>query len=336
MKTPALRTILFSLAALTMFSVSFMAHAQEGHTVTLGAVIDRKSVFATVESVDEAAARTRIGGTITELLVDEGVMVKAGDVVAQVSDPKIALRLKSLDAQISSLKSQWGLAKTARDRSQNLFANGTIPKVRYDQQMTAFDVVDQALKQARAERQVMVEQQSEGAVKAPSDGRILTVTVTTGAVVLPGETVATMAASAYILRMQLPERHATALAVGDGVLVAERGLGALSSDSANKLRTGTVLQVYPEIKGGRVAADIEVAGLGDFFVGERIRVYVSTGKRSTFVVPEAYLFRRYGLTYVRLEDGSEVVVQPGLPADGGVEVLSGVREGDHLILPAVK
>lgn len=312
------------------------ALAQDVFKVELTAVEDRKSVFATVESVDEATARARIGGTITELMVDEGVEVKAGDLVARVSDPKIALRMKSLDAQISSLQSQYTLAKTERDRSQDLFANGTIPKVRLDQAMTAYEVVDQGLKSVRAERQVLSEQLAEGAVYAPGDGRILKVNVTEGAVVMPGETVASMAASSYILRMQLPERHATALQVGDPVLVAERGLGALSSDSAAKLRTGIVWLIYPEIKGGRVAADIEVAGLGDFFVGERIRVYISTGARATFVVPEHFLFARFGLTYVRLEDGSEVVVQPGLPATGGVEILSGLREGDTLLLPVTK
>ena len=332
MKTPVFR----AFVAAFVVSVSAPVMAQETFKVELTAVEDRKSVFATVESVDEAAARARIGGTITELLIDEGVEVKAGELLARVSDPKIALRMKSLDAQIKSLKSQYALARAESERSKDLFANGTIPKVRLDQALTAFEVVDQGLRSVRAERQVLSEQLSEGAVYAPGDGRILKVKVTTGAVVLPGETIATMAASAYILRMQLPERHATALQVGDPVLVAERGLGALSTDSAGKLRTGIVWLVYPEIKQGRVSADVEVAGLGDFFVGERIRVYVSTGARATFVVPEEYLFRRFGLTYVRLEDGSEVVVQPGLPATGGIEVLSGVREGDRLLLPVTK
>ena len=332
MKSPVFRAFFAAIA----MSIATPVLAQETFKVELSAVEDRKSVFATVESVDEAAARARIGGTITELLVDEGVEVKAGALVARVSDPKIALRIKSLDAQISSLRSQYDLSKAAHDRSVELFANGTIPKVRLDQAMTAFEVVDQGLKSVRAERQVLSEQLAEGAVYAPGDGRILKVKVTKGAVVLPGETIATMAASAYILRMQLPERHATALRVGDAVLVAGRGLGALSPDNAGHLRTGIVALVYPEIKQGRVAADIEVAGLGDFFVGERIRVYVSTGARETFVVPEQFLFRRFGLTYVRLQGGSEVVVQTGLPAAGGIEVLSGVREGDLLILPASK
>ena len=56
--------------------------------------------------------------------------------------------------------------------------------------------------------------------------------------------------------------------------------------------------VYPEIQGGRVIADVEVAGLGDYFVGERTRVYIDTGKRRTIVVPPPIVYRRAGVNYV--------------------------------------
>ncbi len=81
---------------------------------------------------------------------------------------------------------------------------------------------------------------------------------------------------------------------------------------------------------GRVVADVDVARPGDFFVGERVPVYVSTGDRRTIVVPDGYVYRRHGLAYVRLEDGGEVVVQTGPETEAGVEILSGLRPGDVL------
>jgi len=129
--------------------------------------------------------------------------------------------------------------------------------------------------------------------------------------------------------MQLPERHARFLKAGDAVLVGERGLQG--ADGA--VRQGTVRLVYPQVDRGRVIADVDVAGLGDFFVGERVKVYVSAGGRESFVVPESFLFRRFGIDHVRLKDGAEVVVQAGQPAEGGVEILSGLRDGDVLVKP---
>ena len=55
---------------------------------------------------------------------------------------------------------------------------------------------------------VITQQVEEGDVLAPAQGRVLTIPVTVGAVVMPGETIAKIAANAYVLRLELPERHA--------------------------------------------------------------------------------------------------------------------------------
>ena len=97
------------------------------------------------------------------------------------------------------------------------------------------------------------------------------------------------------------------------------------------LRRGRVVLVYPEIEQGRVIADVEVEGLGDYFVGERTRVYVATGTREALVVPDGYVYRRFGVSYVKLKDGTEVVVQVGMPVEGGIEILAGLHDGDVVV-----
>ncbi len=51
------------------------------------------------------------------------------------------------------------------------------------------------------------------------------------------------------------------------------------------------------------------------------------------MVPEDYVYRRFGVSYAKLKDGTEVVVQVGLPVDGGIEILAGLREGDVVVTP---
>ena len=109
--------------------------------------------------------------------------------------------------------------------------------------------------------------------------------------------------------------------------IAERG--ALSGGGAAS--DGEIVTVYPELEAGQVVVDIRTPGLGDFFVGERIRLDIATGQRDTIVVPESHLDLRHGVTFAKLENGNEIVVQPGVRSDGEVEVLAGLRPGDRLI-----
>jgi multidrug efflux pump subunit AcrA (membrane-fusion protein) len=187
-------------------------------------------------------------------------------------------------------------------------------------------VVEQEIAARRAERAVIEEREAEGRVLAPAAGRVLQVPMTQGMNVQPGETVATVATADYVLRARLPERHARFLAEGDAVRIAARGL--LTSEIVGE---GTITQVYPELEAGRVVADVAAAGLGDYFVGERVRLEVATGGRRAVVVPPAYLDKRFGVTFARLEGGEEVVVQPGSEVDGGVEILAGLHPGDTLV-----
>lgn len=289
---------------------------------------DLKAVAATVESVRETAARARLGGTVTSLATDEGQHVEAGQRLATIADTKLAPQIGGAEARIKSQEAERDLARTELQRSSELFAKGAGTQMRLDAARTRLEVAERAVAAANSERTVLAEHSGEGAVLAPTNGRVLKVHVTEGSVVLPGDLIATIAVENYILRLALPERHARFIKVGDGVLVGPRALD--TAGPSPPVRTGVVRKVYPRIENGRVIADVTVEGLGDFFVGERVPVHVGTGSRDAYVVPREALTRRFGLDTVHLKGGVEVVVQTGQITGDGVEVLSGLRDGDVL------
>ena len=311
---------------LTAFGASALAQAE--FRVTVSELDDHKSVFGTVQSVDVVAARARIGGTTRGLAVDEGSAVRAGEVIATVEDPKLGLQMASLDARLRALDAQRKLAQTELDRMQKLRVSGTISQARLDEAQTNLNVVTGNRAALVAERAVLEEQMAEGAVLAPATGRVLRVQVTEGVVVMPGEPVAVIAAERYVLRIELPERHARFIREGDEVLIGERGLAPGDADSQRK---GTITQVYPEMFHGRVIADVEATGLGDYFVGERTRVHVATGKRETILVPAELIHQRYGVAFVLVKGEGEVMVQPGQRLGDEIEILSGLKPGDILL-----
>ncbi len=288
-------------------------------------IVDRKIVFATVESVDRTVARTRIAGTLEELAVDEGDAVVEGQVLARIEDPKLRLEQIAVEAQIEALEADRELARIELDRARTLRQRNAVPQARVDEALANFRVIEARIAAERARREVILQQLEEGKVRAPVDGRVLEVRVTEGTVMLPGEVVAEIATERYILRARLPERHARFVAEGDTVWIGARGLA-----TGEPVGRGRIVKVYPELDSGRVVVDIEASGIGSYFVGERARVAVDTGTRSVFLVPPAYVGQRFGVDYVVLESGEEVIVQRGMMRDGRLEILAGLEAGDRL------
>jgi RND family efflux transporter MFP subunit len=312
------------------------ALADEAFVAAPQMVADEKAVFATVESANVIPARARIGGTVVELSVQRGDHVDQDQVLATVVDEKLALQIKALDAQISGLQAELSKAKIDLDRAQELFGKGTTSKASLDAAQTAFDVATNSLKSRTAQRSVVEQQINEGKVLAPTAGRVLTVPVTTGTVILSGEPIATIAEQNFVLRLRVPERHAHFLKAGDTVRIDGEDLGKSGA------QFGTISLVYPQIEDGRVIADARVANLGDYFVGERIRVWVSAGERTSIIVPSSFIVTRFGIDYARIREDRQNVIdvpvqrgrelpRPGMP--DALEILSGLKAGDVLVRP---
>ena len=324
------------LIAAALLAIALPARAEAPFTVALRPLADEKAVFATIESRNVVPARARIGGTIVELSVRDGDEVAQGQPVALVADDKLQLQMRSLDAQIAGLRSQLAQAQTDFARVDTLARTGTASRQQNDQARTAVEVASSALAARTAERAVVAQQMSEGAVLAPTSGRVLQVPVTKGTVILAGETVAQVAEGSFVLRLSVPERHALFLHAGDKVRLDGADLGTTGPVF------GTITLVYPQIQDGRVVADAAVPGIGSYFVGQRIRVWVAAGDRLSYVIPGNLVTTRFGLSAVhrRVAGGQvlETPVQlgrdtplPDLP--DGVEILSGLRPGDELVRP---
>lgn len=304
--------------------------AAETMAVETRAVTEWKAVFGTVEARDQVPARARIGGTIAELAVEEGDSVRAGERIAVVTDEKIAFQVAAIDARLRALQSQLENAEAELARAQTLVERGVVTRQRLEQLATSAEVIRNQISAARAERSVAVRQGEEGEVLAPADGRVLTVPVTRGAVIMAGETVAMLGSGGTFLRLAIPERHAASLKDGLAIEIGANGAAF----------TGRLAKVYPTIQAGRVIADVEVERLDTDFINARVLVRVPVGERQAILLPAATVATRAGLDFVRLAgpDGpvERTVLTGGtVRLDGGAftEILSGLAPGDEVLLP---
>lgn len=325
--------MLKSFIQMVLFMVigAFPALAQSDFTVSKTSITEWKAVFGRVEAKDRVPARSRIGGVLVNVTVDEGDMVTEGQVIALIEDAKLDLQMQSVKSQIDALLSQLENAETELKRGEDLMQRGVTTAQRLDALRTQVNVLKNQIESTRAQERVIEQQAAEGAVRAPIAGRVLSVPVTTGSVVLPGEAVAEIAGGGFYLRLAVPERHAEFLKPGLEIQVGQEG----------NVQAGKLAKVYPLIENGRVIADVDVDGLNSDFVDARVLVHLPVGTDDAILVPQAMTQTRRGLDFVTLKstDGGTLqrTVVLGRTHDISgilmIEVLSGLAENDIVVAP---
>lgn len=316
---------------LPLIMTLFGANLVHSETLTISAqqITEWKAVYGTVETRNRIPARARINGTIVALDISEGDTVTEGQRIALVIDDKLEFQLAALDAQISALKARMKTAAEDLVRGEALIKRGTITKQRLSLLQSQVDVLNGEIRGVEAQQLVIDQQVSEGAVLAPEAGIILDVPPAKGSVITPGETIAVIGGGGAFLRLSVPERHATALTQGDDISIAEG-------------QTGRLAKIYPQIKNGRVLADVEVAGLDDRYVGRRIPVRLPVGTRDALLIPKSATSMQGGIDFISVVVNGEptrraVVLGAEVPLDGTtwVEVLTGVVAGDTVQIGGV-
>ena len=329
---PAAALVILLAACGQTPEVAAPAAPQGERLVVAEAVVEAvKPASAVVVSRDLAEARARIPGTLVELNVREGDVVRRGQVIAVVADDRLALETSAVDAQVSAAEAEAMRARADLSRAQTLFDRGFYAQAGLDRARAASEAAEAQVRAARARRSASAETGAQGRILAPASGRVLTADVPVGSVVGSGQSVATITAGPLVLRLELPEAQGRELRVGQQIGVSSRDLPGVSA--------GTVAQVYPAAQAGRTTADIAVDGLESDRIGQRVIVQVPVGQRRALALPRRFVATRYGIDFVRTVDRagrvSEAPVQLGETlADDRVEVLSGLTPGDVALAPA--
>ena len=315
--------LLLTIGALPLFGGFAYAQALQPTSIT-----EWKAVYGQVEARDRIPARARLGGTLVDLSVIEGDLVKAGQPIGRIEDEKLAFQLSALAAQRGALMAQLANAKTELARGESLLKQGVTTAQGLDALRTQVAVLRGQIAAMDAQVDVINQQVKEGTVLAPVDGRVLDVPVSKGGLVMPGETVALLGGGGTFLRISIPERHAFSLHQGDTIEIS-------GGDTA---QTGTLSRIYPLIQNGRVIADVEIAGLPDSFVDARMLVRLPVGQRQALMVPQTAISSKAGLDFVGVEGPTGPVQRSVVPGEHAVidgvemvEILSGLEAGDQIL-----
>lgn len=129
-------------------------------TLTLSptTIIDRINLPGVVAPWTRLLLMAKIGGTVTEVLVNEGDHIKKGDMLARIEDDDYRIAVDRAEAA-------YELAKTDFARNKNMYDKGVLPTATLDAQRTALQTAKADYKNAK----LML---SRTTVTSPMDGII--------------------------------------------------------------------------------------------------------------------------------------------------------------------
>ena len=297
---------------------------QRSYLVETEPVAITRVVHAEVRPVERPEARARIGGLLRDLTVDEGERVADGEVIARIEPPKLASRIEAAKAERDRAEARQRRARRALARAEELHAENVMSQADFDDAREAAATATNAVEAAESEIETLRARRQRGEVLAPAKGWVIEVLPTSGSPLQAGGLVARIAAAPAVIRIAVPERHLERL----------RQSATLTLNTASGAQRAELLRLYPDVRKGRVEADLRLpADESPLPVGRRVRVSLTLGEVERVLIPERLITAYHGLTFVNRADHGRTLIQLGARHGDRVTVLSGLRAGDRLLAP---
>jgi RND family efflux transporter MFP subunit len=345
----------FALTAPTPPTVRTTVAREAGREPVTHTVLDASGY---VTARRQATVSAKITGKVTEVLIEEGVQVKEGDVLARLDDTEARAQLALARAQLTASRAQLAeirtqLAQAERDyaRQQGLAERQFISPQELEAARTQRDILRARL--ASTEEQVRVAQESVGVAEVQLDNMVVRAPfngVVVAKAAQPGEIISPMSAGGGFTR------------TGIGTIVDMDSLEIqvdVNEAFINRVTPGqpveAMLNAYPNWKiPGEVIAIIPTADRNKATVKVRIAIQVKDarivpdmGVRVAFLDPQPTRLTTGVLVpaeAVRADGTTSMVfvyahgkverrsVTLGETIGGQRQVLSGLRDGERVVL----
>lgn len=291
---------------------------------TLPVVIHAAGVAAPVR---EATLSTRLMAAVTAVLVTEGDVVRAGQPLVRLDARDLEAKREQVQASRAAAEAMVAQAAAHTARLRALFADDAAPKAMLEQaevQLVQAESQRQAARAAAAELDAV---SAYAEIRAPFAGVVTRRFVDPGDFAAPGAPVAVVQdASALRVTVHAAPDAVRALRAGDRVPATIEGVAATATIEGVVPAMGSLhaVNALVENRDGRLAA------------GSAATLALPAGTQRGIAVPVEALVREGDLVgvVVRTEGGDiRRWVRTGAMADGLVEVTSGLRAGDRVVLP---
>jgi HlyD family secretion protein len=311
-------------------------------TVATGSVVPRK----------EIEIKPVVSGIISELYVEEGQMVKKGDLIAKIRLIPNMLNLNNAVSRVDQAKINLEDAKRNYDRQFELLKKGVIAKADFDGYETKYNIAKEELQTAKENLQLIKEGQikKKGAptntlVRSTISGMVLDIPVEIGNQVIEannfnaGTTIATVAdMSDMIFKGKIDETEVGKIKLGMPLILT---IGAIDNTKFDAVLTKIAPKGVEENGAIQFEIEADVKLKNNQFIRSGYSAnadIVLDRAEHVLSIPEKLLhFEGDSITYVEVEIAPQKfekrTIKTGLSDGINIEVRSGIKEKDKIQVP---
>jgi RND family efflux transporter MFP subunit len=281
----------------------------------------RVEVVGTTASEEKINLSARIPAYVSEIFASAGDRVKKGQVLLTLDDRDIRQQLAGAEAQLNQAQAEY-------DRAKGLFEKEATTQ----QALTA---AESMLAGARAQVEQVKVMLTYAQVTSPIDGIVTERRIEAGDLANPGMPLLAVYDPVRMrLEAPVPVRLINRLALGQAVEVA--------LERPARVFPGTVSEIVSEVDAATRTQLVKVRleGVeGDVLPGTFGRLWVEAEAREAVFVPASAVIHIGQLSFVQaVRDGRAVrrLVKTGPARGGSVEILSGLRAGDVILVNPIQ
>jgi RND family efflux transporter MFP subunit len=295
------------------------------------------AVSGVTEAIRTATVAAEAAGRVVERHVEPGARVAAGDPLLSIDSTLARIAVDEARATLRARDADRAEAARALDRGEELHRSDALSDSRHDAYRFSVDRAESARALAAATLRRAQRALEDTVVRAPFSGTVESIGVQVGDYLMPATPVATLADFSQVrLRAGVTASEAAHLKQGDVARVAIAALGGSEAESEIRSvgniadpKSGTYpVEVWLDNPNGMLRAGM---------VGQ---LRLASGDASDgLLVPRAALLRRDGQLAVFVVEDQEGAlraearpVELGRQAGDRVELLSGVIEGDRVVI----
>ena len=305
--------------------------------VTKDTIPDTTEYLSVLKSRHSANINPQVEGQVTKIFVKSGDRVKAGEPLLEIDPLKQKATVSSQEAARAAQEANAQLAKVSFERAKRLSEAGVISKADFDTAQSNYDAAVAQLKSLDEQVNTQKVELHYYSVSAPMDGIIGDIPVRIGDRVAVTTLLTTVdepgALEAYIY---VPVERSRSLKVG----LPAKLLNQSGELLANTSVTFVSPQVDPETQTVLAKAAVPNANAqARLRISQQVRVQVRWGQREGATIPFLNVTRINGQFFAFVTENSgkgtvarQKLVRIGDNVDNNIEVLEGIKPGDHLIV----